>query len=68
MAKRFRTLFLAFAVAISACGSVRGDAPGRAGIQSGTPYDATHLDAGNVDDGDAMAGHATNDGDPQLVP
>ena len=71
MAKRFSILFLAFSVAISACGTVKGDAPGRAGTREAVPYDATHLDAGNVDNtggiGDAGSAFETAGG-PQLVP
>ena len=71
MAKRIGILFLAFSVAISACGTVKGDAPGRAGAPAVTPYDGTHLDAGNVDNGGGIgdAGSAFDiSGGPQLVP
>ena len=71
MAKRIGILFLAFSVAISACGSIKGDAPGRAGTREAVPYDATHLDPGNVDNdrgiGDAGTAFETAGG-PQLVP
>ena len=69
MAKRLSTLFLAFSVASSACGTIQGDAPGRAGIREAAPYDAPHLDAGNVDSGSGSASQNASQGEgPQLVP
>ena len=65
-----RSIAMALAVAATACGSIQGATAGRAGIQAPAPYDATHLDAGNVDEtGDGVGGSLQNDtSGPQLVP
>ena len=70
MTQRLSVLFLAFAVSISACGTVKGNAPGRADTQPAVPYDATHLDPGNVDQtGIGDSGNAFDAaGGPHLVP
>ena len=65
-----RSIALALAIAATACGTIQGATPGRAGVQNAAPYDATHLDAGNVDKtGDGVSGNVENDTfGPQLVP
>jgi ABC-type oligopeptide transport system substrate-binding subunit len=65
-----RSIALALVIAATACGTIHGATPGRAGIQAPAPYDATHLDAGNVDKtGDGVSGNVQNDTfGPQLVP
>ena len=64
-----RSIALALAIAATACGTIQGATPGRAGVQNAAPYDATHLDAGNVDDKSGGLDGIQNDGTgPQLVP
>jgi hypothetical protein len=59
------------AIAISACGTVQGNAPGRARVTAPTTYDTIHLDAGTVTDTTTGGGPAyieDNSSGPQLVP
>ncbi len=48
MSKQIFAILAVLAVAISACGTAQGDAPGRALAPAVMPYDATHLDPGVV--------------------
>jgi len=69
MSKQIIAILAGLSVAFSACGTVHGDAPGRAIVPAVAPYDATHLDAGYTpNDGGTANTSGDNSAGPQLIP
>jgi hypothetical protein len=74
MSKQVIAILAALSVAITGCGTVQGDAPGRAIVPAVAPYDATHLDPGfingsaNTTSGGATSNAGGDQSTPQLVP